>query len=248
MIDTHAHLDACADPPETVLERARTAGVTRVVTVATAVEAGLDAIRLAADQTGVFVAAGVHPHEAEGPDAGRLDELRELLGDERVVAVGETGLDFFRDYADRGAQRRLFESHLGLASELQLPVVIHSRAAATETSELLAGFEGDVVLHCFSEPDLLPAALDRGYYLSFAGNVTYPRAEDLRQAAALVSDDRLLAETDCPYLSPQPVRGNPCEPAFVMHTLDELARVRRAPADELASRIDANATRVFGLR
>ncbi len=192
LIDTHAHLDACADPAGVVLERARAVGVTRVVTVGTGIDSSRAALRLADEEAGVYAVLGIHPHDADTDDAGRLGELRELLGHARAMAVGETGLDHFRDYAPRSAQRRLFEEQLELAADLELPVVIHSRAAAQDTTAVLSGFGGDVVLHCFSEPELLDVALDRGYYVSFAGNVTYPKAGALREAARQVSTDRIL--------------------------------------------------------
>jgi TatD DNase family protein len=245
VIDTHAHLDACAEPPEIVLERARAAGVDRVVTIGTGIDSCRAALGLAEREPGVFAALGVHPHDAGGAEAGRLPELRELLSHDRAVAVGETGLDHFRDYAAPAAQKSLFEAHLELAAELNLPVVIHSRAASSETAELLASFEGSVVLHCFSEPELLAAALERGYYVSFAGNVTYRNAETLREAAMAVPVDRILVETDCPYLAPQPVRGRANEPAFLVHTLDALAVVRGELPEQLGAQIDANADRVF---
>jgi TatD DNase family protein len=163
------------------------------------------------------------------------------------VAVGETGLDYFRDYAPREHQWELFERQLELAERLRKPVVIHTRAADEDTREALDRFPGDVVLHCFSSPALLPQALERGWYVSFAGNVTYPKADDLRTAAAAVPAERLLAETDCPYLAPQPVRGRENEPANVVHTLATLAQARGETPEELAARIDANATALFSL-
>jgi len=230
-----------------VLDRAQVAGVDRVVTVGTSIESCRAALRLSEQEASVCAVLGVHPHEAGGEDAERLDELRELLGHDRAVAVGETGLDHYRDYAPRATQRRLFNAHLELAGDLGLPVVIHSRAAAEETADVLQGFDGDVVLHCFSEPELLDVALERRYYLSFAGNVTYPKAVLLRSAAATVPDDRILAETDSPFLAPQPVRGRPNEPAFLVHTMDTLAAVRGIAAHELEEIINANANRLFAL-
>ena len=190
---------------------------------------------------------GIHPHQAGGDEAGRVAELAALLRQPAAVAVGETGLDFYRDYAPRAAQRRLFKDELELASELALPVVVHTRAAGDETAELLARFAGTVVMHCFSSPELLPVALERGYYVSFAGNVTFPKAEDLREAAARVPAERILSETDCPYLAPQPMRGRPNEPANVVHTVAALAAVRGVTTEALARQIDENATRAFGL-
>ncbi len=247
MIDTHAHVDACAEPAGTVLERARAAGVERVITVGTGIDSCRTALRLADEETGVYAALGIHPHDADTDDARRLDELRELLAHDRALAVGETGLDYYRDYAPRAAQLRLFEEQLALAADVGLPVVIHSRAASEDTREALGDFGGDVVLHCFSEPELLDVALERGYYVSFAGNVTYPKAEALRDAARQVPADRLLVETDCPFLAPQPVRGRRNEPAYLVHTVDALAATRHTSRDELVQAVDANADRLFGL-
>ena len=245
MIDTHAHLDACPDPPEELVRRAREAGVRRILTVGTTVEGGRAALTLADEHDEVYAIIGIHPHEAGSADG--VDGLRELLEHERAVGVGETGLDFYRDYAPRDRQRILFAEHLELARELRKPVVIHNRAADDDVLEQLASFDGDVVLHCFSYPGALATALERGYYVSFAGNVTYKNASELRVAASQVPGDRLLAETDCPYLSPEPRRGRPNEPANVVHTVDALARVRGEERDGLAAQIDANAARVFGL-
>jgi TatD DNase family protein len=245
VIDTHAHLDACPDPPEELVRRAREAGVRRILTVGTSVEGGRTALALAEQHDEVYAILGIHPHEAGTADG--VDGLRDLLRHERAVGVGETGLDFYRDYAPRDRQRALFAAHLELARELRKPVVIHNRAADDEVLQQLASFDGDVVLHCFSYPGALATALERGYYVSFAGNVTYKNASELRVAASQVPRDRLLAETDCPYLSPEPRRGRTNEPANVVHTVDALARVRGEERTELAAQIDANAARVFGL-
>ena len=245
--DTHAHLDACADPPELVLGRAREAGVERVISVGSGLESCRATLDLARRNDGVWAALGVHPHQAADDDATRLDELRELLGDARAVAVGETGLDFYRDYAPRDRQCDLFVRELELAADLGKAVVVHTRDADEETAATLEGFDGTVVLHCFSSPALLPVALERGYYVSFAGNVTYSKAEELREAARRVPADRLLAETDSPYLSPQPRRGRPNEPANIVHTVAALAEARGEGPAALAAQLDANATAAFGL-
>jgi TatD DNase family protein len=247
VIDTHAHLDACADPPELLVSRAREAGIDRIVAVGSGLESCRAALAIAEREDGVFAALGVHPHQAAEPDAERLDELRKLLGHPKAVAVGETGLDFYRDYAPHDRQLALFEDQLALADELDKPVVVHTRAADDATATALAGFSGTVVLHCFSSAELLPVALGRGYYVSFAGNVTYPKTADLRAAAARVPADRLLVETDSPYLAPQPLRGRPNEPANVVHTLRTLAATRHEDPDELAATIDENARAAFGL-
>ncbi|HVC87863.1 MAG TPA: TatD family hydrolase [Gaiellaceae bacterium] len=239
MIDTHAHLGD--DAPE-VLARARAAGVTRVIDVATTIAAARATLARAEQHEGVYACLGVHPHEAG--DAGEIDELRDLLAHPRAVAVGETGLDYYRDYAPRNAQALLFEQQLALARELEKPVVIHTRAADDDTRERLLAHDGTVILHCFSSPALLDAAIERGWYVSFAGNVTYKNAGDLRAAARRVPADRLLAETDCPYLAPQPVRGRRNEPAYVAHTYDLLAELH---GNSIRDQIMRNAEAVFGL-
>jgi TatD DNase family protein len=245
VIDTHAHVDR--DEAPGVVERARAAGVGRVVIVATRIAEADEALEIASAYDGVYVAVGVHPHNANEEDAARVEELIPLLAHEKVVAVGETGLDFYREYAPPPEQRRLFERQLELAREAGKPTVIHTRAADAETLAVLDGFAGKVILHCFSSPALLEPALEHGWYVSFAGNVTYPKAIDLREAARRVPADRILAETDSPYLAPQAVRGTRNEPANVVHTLAALAAARGVEAVELEAQIDANATACFGL-
>ena len=247
MTDTHAHLDACADPADEVVARAGAAGVERIVAIGSGIESCRETVAIAGRNDGVYAALGIHPHQAGEPEADRLGELRQLLSDDRAVAVGEIGLDFYRDYAPRERQRDLFVRQLALAADLAKPVVVHTRDASEETAAALEGFGGPVVLHCFSQPELLPVALERGYFVSFAGNVTYPKAEELREAARRVPRDRLLAETDSPYLSPQPRRGRPNEPANVVHTVAVLAEARGEDTKELAAQLDANAASVFGL-
>jgi TatD DNase family protein len=245
--DSHAHLDACEESAATIVERARAAGVTRVVTIGTGIESCRAALAIADQHDGVFAALGVDPHQAATSEADRLDELRGLLAHPKAVAVGETGLDTVRRYATALEQRRLFDRQLALAAELSLPVVVHSREAAEETADALAPFHGTVILHCFSTPELLPAALERRYYVSFAGNVTYPKAPELRDAARAVPSDRLLVETDSPYLAPQPVRGRRNEPAHVTHTIAALATARDEEFQDLAERTHENAAIAFGL-
>jgi TatD DNase family protein len=242
VIDTHAHLDALEDPAG-ALERARAAGVERVIAIGSGIESAKETNTLAAHELGVFVAVGIHPHQAGSGES--LDELRILAAD--AVAIGEIGLDFYRDYAPREDQRRVFEAQLQLADELDKPVIVHTRAAEEETAHLLESFTGTVIMHCFSTPELLSIVLERGYYVSFAGNVTYPKAQELRDAAAQVRLDRLLAETDSPYLAPQPVRGKPNEPAYIAHTYAALAETRGEHVDRLTRQIDANADEAFAL-
>jgi TatD DNase family protein len=243
VIDTHAHLHACADSPLELVERARAVGVDRILEVGAWPDTWGEVVDFSTATDGVFPILGIHPHEAGGADPSRLERLREL----DPVAIGETGLDYFRDYAPRDSQRQLFQAHLALAEELDKPVVIHCRAADADVARALGDFDGTVVLHCFSSPGLLRPALDRGYYVSFAGNVTYRNAYELRSAARAIPLDQLLVETDAPYLAPEPRRGRPNEPANVVHTLAALAEIRGDDPEELAARIDENADRAFGL-
>jgi TatD DNase family protein len=245
VIDTHAHLDALEDP-DAAIGNAREAGVTRILAVGTTVESCGAALALADRHDGVFAILGVHPHEA-ATEGDRVGELRGLLDHPRAVAVGETGLDFYRGRAPRDRQVDIFEAELDLAGQTGKPVVIHNRAADAETARILERFDGTVVLHCFSSAALLPVALERGYYVSFAGNVTFPNASELRLAATQVPADRLLAETDTPYLAPQPVRGRTNEPAYVVHTLAALAAARGDDPAALEAQIDANASAAFAL-
>ena len=247
MTDSHAHLDACDEPAATLVERAREAGVTRIVTIGTGIDSCRSVLETAERHPGVYAALGIHPHKAAEPEVDRIDELRELLRHPKAVAVGETGLDTVRRFASLVQQRQLFDAHLALAEELDLPVVVHNREADDEAASALERFTGTVVLHCFSSPELLSVAVERGYYVSFAGNATYPSAAALRQAAAAVAADRILVETDSPYLAPQPVRGQRNEPANVVHTIRALAEARGEDADELAARTHANAAVAFGL-
>jgi TatD DNase family protein len=247
VIDTHAHLDALDDNPAEIVARARAAGVTRILTVGTDVAGCRRALELADRHEEVFAILGLHPHEANDATDEDVAEVRTLLAHPKAVAAGETGLDWFRDYAPRDKQLHLFEAMLEVAVETGKPAVIHTRAADADTLASLAGFDGRVVLHCFSSPHLLEPALERGWYVSFAGNASFPKAVDLRLAAREVPADRILAETDAPYLAPQPVRGKRNEPAYVMHTLEALAQARDDDPRALEAQIDRNATECFGL-
>jgi TatD DNase family protein len=247
MIDTHAHLDALDDDPAAVVARAREAGVTRVLTVGTDVEGSRRALELADADDGVYAVIGIHPHAANDATDADVAEIRTLLAHPKAVAVGEMGLDWYRNYAPRDKQLWLFDALLAVAAETGKPAVIHTRAADDDTVAALDTFEGTVVLHCFSSPHLLPAALERGWYVSFAGNATFPKAVDLRLSATQVPADRILAETDAPYLAPQPLRGRRNEPAYVVHTLAALAQARGEEPVELERRIEQNAAACFSL-
>jgi TatD DNase family protein len=249
MIDTHAHLDVFEDVDE-ILHRARSAGVRRVVTVGTSIESCRTALALCEREEDVFAALGLHPHDAGSVGSGEVEELRELLAHPKAVAVGETGLDYYRDLAPRECQASTFRAQAALAAELGKPLVVHTRAADEDTVAVLGELppEVPVVLHCFSSSALLEPALEHGWYVSFAGNVTYPKARELRWAAARVPAERLLAETDAPYLAPQAVRGTRNEPAHVMHTLVALAEARGEDVTVVEERIESNAATLLSLQ
>ncbi|HEX4563268.1 MAG TPA: TatD family hydrolase [Solirubrobacteraceae bacterium] len=247
MIDSHTHLDLCDGPEAALVETAVAAGITRILTVGIDGASCRAALAAAEAFPQVYAAIGRHPNASRGFDDADLAELRALASHPRCVAIGETGLDFYRDGAPRADQERAFAAQVALAREGAKPLVIHSRAAEEATPDQLAA-EADgvnVVMHCFSMPARLSQCLERGYALSFAGNVTYPSAHELADAARSVPIDALLAETDAPYLTPQAVRGRRNQPAFVAHTLAFLAEVRGAEESELGDAIAANAARTF---
>jgi TatD DNase family protein len=249
VIDSHTHLDMCEPPDADLVQAARAAGVTRIVTVGTTPERGRAAIAAAEEFPEVYAAIGHHPNSAGDFDDAVLANLRELAAHERCVAIGETGLDYFRDYAPREAQERAFAAQIELARELDKPLVIHTRAAAEDTLSFLETRAGGVrvILHCFTMADQLDACLSHpDWWFSFAGNVTFPSAPELRAAALRVPGERLLVETDAPFLSPQPVRGRPNQPANVVHTAQAIAVERRVSYEELERSVDAAAAAVFG--
>ncbi len=248
MIDSHTHLHLCEGEDAELVAAAEEAGVVKMLTVGTDGASSRMALAAAEAFPQVYAAVGAHPNEAKGFDAAEEAELRALMAHERCVAIGETGLDFYRDLAPRADQERAFRAQIGLARETGKPLVIHSRAAEKETLDQLRSEaqECSVVIHCFSMPDRLEECLERGYAISFAGNVTYKNAADLAEAALRVPEDRLLVETDAPYLSPQAVRGERNQPAFVAHTVAFLAELRGVSVGELGATLERNAARVFG--
>jgi TatD DNase family protein len=227
---------------------ARAAGVTRILTIGMDSASCRAALRAAEAHSEVFAAIGRHPNEATGYDDSVTGELRELAQHPRCRAIGETGLDDYRDYAPRADQERAFAAQIGLARETGKPLVIHTRAAEDDTVGTLArearGLE--VILHCFSMPARLEECLDHGWWISFAGNVTYPKATDLAKAACRVPLERLLVETDAPYLTPQVVRKERNRTAYVVHTAQFIAELRGIGYAELEGAVEANAARLFG--
>ena len=253
VIDTHCHL---ADPKfqgdlEAVLSRAAEAGVRTIVSIGAigSIEADELTVAIAERHENVFAVVGVHPHDAKDCSESRLARLGELAGSKKVVAIGESGLDFHYMHSAREAQERALRSHLELAAQLKLPIVIHCREAEARLAEIVgeAGMPpAGGVVHCFSG-DLAAARafVAMGFFISFSGIVTFSNAGAVRAAAAAVPEDRLLVETDAPYLAPEPYRGRRNEPAYVVKTLAAIARLRGVEPQRLAELVSANASRLF---
>jgi TatD DNase family protein len=248
MIDSHTHLSSCKEPDDELVAQARAAGLTRLLTVGTNADSCRAALAAAEQFDEVYAAIGRHPNEATGYDASVLDDLRELAAHPKCAAIGETGLDEFRDYAPIEDQRRAFADHIDLARELDKPLVIHTRAADDETiATLRERAEGlRVILHCFSMAERVDECIAEGWWFSFAGNVTYPANADLAAAAAKVPADRLLVETDAPYLTPVPHRKERNRPDLVIHTAAFVAEQRGLTDAELDALVTANANTLFG--
>lgn len=252
MIDTHAHLEmeAFDGDREEVLRRAAEAGLTAIITVGTTLADCEKAVTLARRYPPLYAAVGIHPHEAKGVDGGAWEAMRRLAQRDKVVAVGEIGLDFFYEHSPRAIQIRRFGEQLDLAEELGLPVIIHNRDAHGETLEILQARRGRLrgVLHCFSgDRAMAGRCLDMGFHLSVAGPVTYRNADRLREVARNIPLERLLIETDAPYLAPQPHRGKRNEPAYMVETAECLAGILGMPSEELGRRTTENARRLFGI-
>ncbi len=248
MIDSHTHLHVCKPADDELVAAAADAGVTRMLTVGTSSTTCRQALEAAERFPQVLAAIGRHPNDAAGFDDADLAELHALAAHERCVAIGETGLDYFRDYAPREDQLRAFLAQIELARETAKPLVIHTRAAEDETiATLLEHAAGiDVILHCFTMAARLDECVEQGWWISFAGNVTYPSAQDIAGAAERVPDDRLLVETDAPYLSPQAVRKERNQPAYVAHTARFVAERRGIAYEQLEALVERNAAALFG--
>jgi TatD DNase family protein len=248
VIDSHTHLDSCVAPNAELVAAADRAGVRRILTVGMDGASCRTALAAAEAFPQVYAAIGRHPNLAAGFDDADLAELTALAEHPRCAAIGETGLDYYRDRAPRTDQERAFHAQIDLARALDKPLVIHTRAAEDDTMATLrertAGVE--VVLHCFSMVDQLDECLERGWWISFAGNVTYPSATELAAVVPQVPDDRLLVETDAPYLTPQPVRKEPNQPAYVTHTARFVAERRGVSYEQLDAVVERNAATLFG--
>lgn len=251
-IDTHAHLEMKEFDQDRreVIGRARAAGVKAIITVGTTLEDCRKALALAEDYEDIWAAVGIHPHEVKGCGRRECEEIRDLARREKVVAVGEIGLDFHYEFSPRDEQQRFFAAQLDVAEELDLPVIVHDRQAHRETLAILEPYRGRLrgVLHCFSgDVKMAYRCLDMGFFLSVAGPVTYKNATVLREVAKAIPADRLLIETDCPYLAPLPHRGKRNEPAFVVETAAFLAGLRGVSREELEDQTERNARALFGM-
>jgi TatD DNase family protein len=249
VVDTHAHLGMCEPGDDELVAAAGEVGVMRILTVGIDDDSNREAIATAEAHQEVFACVGRHPNSAVGFDEAKASATEELAAHDRVRAIGETGLDYYREGAPRAAQRAAFESQIGIARRTGLPLVIHMRDSVEDTFALLASeAEGvTVILHCFSAPPArVQEAAERGWYCSFAGNLTFPKAEELREAARSVPEELLLVETDSPFLAPQPVRGRPNQPANVVASARRLAEVRGVAYERLEEAVEANAARLFG--
>ena len=246
-VDTHCHLFLMSEDPERTLTAAEEAGVWRVVCVGVDPETSRTSVELAERFSSVLATAGVHPHSASEFDSGARKLLQELLGGPRVVGVGETGLDYYRRLSPPEDQLTAFRAHIAMSREFAKPLVVHVREAWEDAMAVLERESAErVVLHCFSgDEEVAREAQARGYFLSFAGNVTYPRADALRAALSRVDDDRLLVETDSPFLPPQPMRGKENVPANLPVTLEAVAALRGARNAEMLSTTTRNSSTVF---
>ena len=254
LIDTHAHLafEPLDDDIDAVLQRSIDAGVTRWITVGTNTPENRKSVEIAASRDNLYAALGIHPHYAKDVTAEDLSELERLAKHEKVVAVGETGLDFHYNFSEQPAQKELFKKHLSLAAKLNLPLIIHSREAFEETKEILEKQGGGIekiVFHCFTgTAEEAKAILEKGWYISFTGVVTFKHADDVRQAAKAVPLDRMMLETDCPYMTPAPMRKQKVnEPALLVHTAKFLAELKGVSFEVLAAATTANAETFFNL-
>jgi TatD DNase family protein len=255
VVDTHAHLGLCEPPEAELIGSARDAGVRRILTVGLGEDSNPGVVALAQANEEVFASVGRHPNSAGGFDDGGAEAIEQLCAQPGVVAVGETGLDFYRDRSDPDDQRRAFAAQITIARRTNKALVVHLRdreGSEDAVSEAFDTLERDadgvrVILHCFSAgPRWAERAAELGWYCSFAGNLTYPRSELIREAAAIVPGGRVLVETDSPFLAPQPVRRKPNQPANVVATAERLAEVRGVPYGEIEGIVEENAARVFG--
>ncbi len=254
LIDTHAHLafEPLLSDIDGVLKRSIDAGVTGWITVGTNIEENRTSIELTEKYDNIYAAVAIHPHDAKDVTETGLAELEKLAGHKKVVALGETGLDFHYNFSEQSTQKEVFKKHLVLAAKLNLPVIIHSREAFDETMKILEQQGGGIekiVFHCFTgSAGQAKTVLDKGFYISFTGVVTFKNANDIREAAKIVPLDRLMLETDCPYMTPEPMRKQKVnEPALMIHTAKFLAALKGVTFEELAAAATTTARKFFNI-
>ncbi|MHB9112469.1 MAG: TatD family hydrolase [Thermoleophilia bacterium] len=249
LVDSHCHLDLLKEPAA-ALSEAKQAGVSHLITVGIDLQSSRMAVKAATADDQVYAAVGIHPNDSAEISEADMDELARLAGSsDKVVAIGETGLDFYRDRSPRKIQENVFRMHIDLARETSLPLIVHSRDASGQILELLEQHATGlrVILHCFSLHDQVEACAERGYFMSIAGNVTFPKAAGLRNAIPRIPANLLLTETDSPFLSPVPKRGQENSPANIRFILDEIAGLRGVTAPDLSGQVHKNFLAVFGL-
>ena len=252
LVDTHAHLQWASfnKDRETVISRARKVGVENMVNIGFDADGSREAIELAGKHEGVYAMVGIHPHNASQLNQNLLDKLRKLSENPEVVAIGEIGLDYYRNLSPREAQKKAFKAQLILAEELGLPVVIHDREAHTDTLQILSKFKGKTrgVMHCFSgSREMAEQCVKLGFYMSFAGPVTFPNSRKLHEVAEWTDLNKILLETDSPWLAPQNKRGRRNEPAFLPFIAKKIAELKGISADDLAAATTKNAKEIFQL-
>ena len=250
LVDSHAHLDfrQFKTDRRSVIERAWEAGLVVIINAGTDLSTSRAAVALAEEHDAVYATVGVHPHDAKSVTPTVLEEIRDLARHPKVIAVGEIGLDYYRDRSPRSAQRRAFADQLALASELDLPVVVHDRDAHDDVLAALRDWPGAGVIHSYSAGvGRLDEVLAMGFYVGISGPVTFPNAEQLREVARAVPADRLLVETDCPFLTPIPHRGRRNEPAYVRYVAEAIARTRNESLESLAEATTENVSHLFGI-
>jgi len=252
LVDTHAHLQWTSfnKDREKVISRARKAGVEHIVNIGFDLEGSRKAVELAEKYNGLYATVGIHPHKANQLNQNVLDELRKLSENPRVVAIGEIGLDYYRNLSPRENQKKAFEAQLFLAEELKLPVVIHNREAHIDTLKTVSKFEGKIggIMHCFSgNREVAERYVKSDFYISFAGPVTFPNSHELQKIAKWTDLNKILLETDSPWLAPQNKRGKRNEPAFLLFIAKKIAELKGISVDELAEATTENAREVFQL-
>jgi len=251
-VDTHAHLQWASfdDDRKDVLQRAKEKQVTRIVNIGFDVAGCLKGVKLAEENKGLYATVGIHPHSANTLNRKTLDKLRELAANPKVVAIGEIGLDYYRNLSPREVQKQAFETQLSLAQELQLPIVIHDREAHADILQALSAFKGKImgVMHCFSgNKEMAQQCIELGFKISFNGTITYPKNHELREIAKWIDLKNMLLETDCPFLAPQEVRGKRNEPSFLPMIAQEIANLKRISVDDLAETTTKNAEEILKL-